>query len=167
MGEMGERDTCFEAEAFWEALVGDDRGGPEAGVQVKRAGGGEAEVGSEDEQGGADGDVSGGKETGREVMGNISPEGDGENWSELTGATGGRSGLAADRWCGDGESGGLEVDAASALGASGEAVLVGEAGSPEFGSLARGARLVGEADGTFLPASGGTVCGFRPRRAVS
>ena len=80
VGEEGEREA---------GLVGDDgTGGQETGVegvvQVKRPGGPEGERASRAMQGAAEGDVgdvltSGGDDTGKEVIGKVSAEGEGEN----------------------------------------------------------------------------------------
>lgn len=202
-GETGEGGACLVGEEDWGAaclvgeegereagLVGEDGEGRETGGEgAKRAGGQEDEIGSEDRQGAAESDVgdvstSGGEETGKEVMGNVSAEGEGENWSELTGAHGGRSSLAVNGWLSfeEWEQGGLEADAASGpaaaavSGASREAVSVGEASLSDFGTLAHDACLVGEAgssgraDGIFSSANDGeigTVWGPGQQRAVS
>lgn len=95
MGETGEGEACFvgeeggdgaslvgEEEGIWVGLVGDDGEGQETGVegvlQVETTGGAEGEGVSRDKQGAAEGDVSGGEETGKEVMGRDSAEGEGE-----------------------------------------------------------------------------------------
>lgn len=178
---VGEReDGLVREEEVWAGLVGDDGEGHDTGVkgvlQVKRAGGPESEGVSREKQGAAKGDVvSGGVETGKEVMGTVSAEGKGEK-SKLIGAEGDTS-TASVGVC---EQGALEVGVASGtagaavLGALRRAVLVG------LGSLAWDACLVGEAGpdfvgetglaGTFLPADDGghgTVWGCGRRWMVS
>lgn len=103
MGETGEEEACFVGEEDWDVaslvgeekgtrlvreeevwagLVGDDGEGQEMGVegvlQMKRVGGPEGEGVSRDKQGAAEGDVTGGEETGKEVMGKDSAEDEGE-----------------------------------------------------------------------------------------
>lgn len=107
MGETGEGDTCFVGEEGWDAgflvgeekeaclvgeegvrgkgrvdSVGDDGEGQEMGVEG--VGGQDGEVGSMDKQGAAGREagnisISGGEEIGKEAMGGVSAEGEGEN----------------------------------------------------------------------------------------
>lgn len=101
----------------------------------------------------------------------VSAEGEGEEWSELTGAEGGKSTQSVDEL----EKGTLDIDVEpgtaifEVFGASRRTVLVGEAGVKGFGFLLCDALLVGEAgpdfvgetgltggaDGTFLSADDG------------